>query len=126
MTVHYSELPGLDQVYLEDSFVLGVAVAPGLVDVLLDVVLREGHPAYKRPDGGEQYCFRRGTLRFYDVTEVQWRMPAGRPALDASGDTDYGGLDEFVLDRATRRLVGEIGEIAIVCGGQTLNLDLAP
>ena len=119
----YSELPGLEHIYLEDSFVLDVSVRPGVVDVFLDLVLREGHPAYEEPGADEQYCFRRGTLRFHDVTEVQWRMPTGLPARDASGDTDFGGLDEFVFDGVTRRLVGEIGEIIIVCGGQTLGLD---
>ncbi len=119
----YHELPGLGQVYLEDSFVLGVAVVQGVVDIFLDVVLREGHPAYEQPGAEEQYCFRRGTLRFHEVTEVHWRMPTGRPALDASGDTDFGGLDEFVFEGSTRHLVGEIGEITIVCGGQTLSLE---
>ena len=117
----YYELPDLDEVYFEDSFVLGVTVAPGVVDVRLDEVLREGHREYVEPAEGEQYCFRRGVLRFTDVTEVRWRMPEGRPALDASGEIDYGGLDEFVIEGATRRLVGEIGELFITCDGQTLS-----
>jgi hypothetical protein len=119
----YYEIPGLEHIYLEDSFVLGVSVLPGLVDLLLDVVLREGHCEYREPDIGQQYCFRRGALRFRGVVDFRWRMPEGRPALDASGDTDYGGLDEFVIEGAFRRLVGEIGEIAIVCERQDLYLE---
>jgi hypothetical protein len=126
MTTHpYFELPGLDQVYLEDSFVLDVLVTPGAVKVFLDVVLREGHPEYVEPVEGEQYCFRKGVLHFHDVTAVQWRLPEGRPAIDASGETDYGGLDEFVVEGPTRRLSGEIGELLITCGGQGLGLDPA-
>ncbi len=119
----YYELPGLDQVYLEDSFVLDVTVVPGTVSVLLDVVLREGHSDYAEPGADEQYCFRRGILHFNGVTDVRWQMPKGRPAIDASGDTDYGGIDEYVVEGTTHRLVGEIGELVINCSEQRLDLD---
>ncbi len=124
MTVRaYYELPGLDQVYLEDSFVLGVTVHPGSVSMTLDVVLREGHPEFAEPRSDEQYCFRRGVLSFDPVSEIRWQMPKGVPAVDASGETDYGGIDEYLVDGNTHRLVGELGELVITCGGQNLSLN---
>lgn len=121
--IPYHELAGLEQVYLEDSFVLGVEVLPGIVKIQLDVVLREGHPDYAAPEAGEEYCFRRGILNLEEVSEVTWRMPEGRPAVDASGETDYGGIDSYEVDGSTHRIVGEIGVLSVTCGTHLLYLD---
>jgi hypothetical protein len=119
----YYELPGLEQIYLEDSFVLGVEILPGTVRVRLDVVLREGHQSYVAPGADEQYCFRKGVLRLEEVAEVTWRMPTGPPAIDASGDTDYGGIDSYEVDDSVHRIMGEIGELSVTCGRYSLQLD---
>lgn len=119
----YYELPGLEQIYLEDSFVLGVEILPGSVRVRLDVVLREGHASYVAPGVDEQYCFRKGVLRFEDVSEVTRRMPTGPPAVDASGDTDYGGIDRYEVEDSVHRIMGEIGELTVTCGRYVLHLD---
>lgn len=121
--VAYYELPGLEQIYLEDSFVLGVEILPGSVKVQLDVVLREGHPSYVAAGEDEQYCFRKGVLRLEEVGEVTWHMPTGPPAIDASGDTDYGGIDSYKVDGSVHRIVGEIGELTVTCGRYWLQLD---
>lgn len=119
----YYELPGLEQIYLEDSFVLGAEILPGTVKVQLDVVLREGHPSYVAPGADEQYCFRKGVLRLEEVRDVTWRMPTGAPAVDASGDTDYGGIDSYEVDGSVHRIMGEIGELTVTCGWYSLQLD---
>lgn len=121
--VAYYELPGLEQIYLEDSFVLGVEILPGTVKIQLDVVLREGHPSYVAPSADEQYCFRKGALRLEEVSEVTWRMPTGPPAVDASGDTDYGGIDSYEVDDSVHRIIGEIGELNVTCDWYSLQLD---
>ncbi|MFV0317865.1 MAG: hypothetical protein ACK5O2_13010 [Microthrixaceae bacterium] len=118
----YYELPGLEQIYLEDSFVLGVAILPGSVRVQLDVVLREGHPSYVAPVDNEQYCFRKGALTLEEVSEVTWYMPPGPPAIDASGDTDYGGVDSYEVEGSVHRITGEIGELTVTCGRYSLHL----
>lgn len=121
--VAYYELQGLEQVYLEDSFVLGVEILPGTVKVQLDVVLSEGHPSYVAPAADEQYCYRKGVLRLDEVCEVTWRMPAGPPAVDASGATDYGGIDSYEVKGSVHRIMGEIGELTVTCGRYVLHLD---
>lgn len=121
--VPYYELAELAEVYLEDSFVLGVSIIPGLVEVRLDVVLREGHPEYRQPKESEQYCFRRSALRFEGVASVEWVMPSGPPAIDASGDSDYGGIDSYQVEGNMHQLVGEIGELKIICKRYRLLLD---
>ena len=123
---NYSELPGLEQVYLEDSWVLDVAIGRGTVSVSLDVVLCEDHHEYATPPGHERYCYRRGVLRFSDVTEVRWQMPTGPPAIDATGETDYGGVDEYLFEKTTHSLAGSFGELVVNCRAHSLELEPPP
>jgi hypothetical protein len=122
-SVPYYELAELAEVYLEDSYLLTVTVVPGLVELNLDVVLREGHSEYREPRKSEQYCFRRGVLRFEGVETVTWHMPEGKPARDASGETDYGGVDSYSFDGRVHQITGDIGELTITCGPPHLVLE---
>jgi hypothetical protein len=47
----YVELPGLEEIVLEESFVLGVIAEPGKLSFDVDFVLAKGHPAYAPPAG---------------------------------------------------------------------------
>jgi hypothetical protein len=53
--VNYSELPGLDGVYLEDSFVLGIEETSNQLVFDLDAVLTPSHPSYAPPNRGESF-----------------------------------------------------------------------
>lgn len=59
--IDYSQFPGLTGVYLEDSYVLGIAEAPGQLTFKLDAVLTPESPAYHPPQPGEQYCCASGS-----------------------------------------------------------------
>ncbi len=56
----YTELPGLADVYLEDSYVLGIEARPAELRFLLDLVLTPSHEQYRPPLPGEQHCYRKG------------------------------------------------------------------
>jgi hypothetical protein len=118
----YWELPGLQDVYLEDSWVLDVIANPGTVTVELDVVLRETHPFYERPRPGEQYCFRRGGLVFPHVIEVHWTRQGAPAAKDASGERDYGSIDQLESVDGRFRLSGDFGDLEIVSAKPLLRL----
>ena len=120
----YNELKDLEQVHLEDSFVLGATILPGTVELRLDVALRNEHPDYRQPRSGESSCFRRGILRFSDVQHVHWGMPTTRPAIDATGEADYGGVDSYLFDDHLHHIRGEIGELAIACAPTAVSLEL--
>ncbi len=65
----YWRLGGLEDVYLEDSWVLDIVARPGTVRFDMDFVLRESHGSYHAPTPGEQYCYKRGRLLFFDVKQ---------------------------------------------------------
>ena len=58
--VNYSELPGLDGVDLEDSFVMAIEEAADILVFELDAVLTPRHHSYEPPPADEQHCYRRG------------------------------------------------------------------
>jgi hypothetical protein len=45
----YYELPSLEHVYLEDSWVLDIQTGPDSVEITLETVLTESHPEYSDP-----------------------------------------------------------------------------
>lgn len=114
MRVPYYELPGLDQVYFEDSFVTGLIESDAEILFLLDLVLRENHPRYEPPRANEQYCFRPAKLTFAKPRRVVWEEKNFRPTTDAGGAIDYGNLDWMeAIGEDTYRLEGSWGAVSI-------------
>ena len=109
----YYKLVGLENVFLEDSFVLAVYVQPGEVDFGVEVVLTESHPEFSAPKEREKYCYRRGHLRFLGVQQVRWQMGDIEPARDATGEIDYGGFDRFEFESNDYTVAGDFGTLEI-------------
>lgn len=109
----YYSIAGLEAVYLEDSFVLAVSVKPNEVEFVADVVLTESHSQYADPRQGEQYCYRRGRIRFLEVRQVSWRMDGAQAAYDAAGEADFGGFDRFEVESGRYFVAGDFGVLEI-------------
>lgn len=110
----YYELSDLEEVYLEDSYVLNIEETSSLVEFSIEVVLREGHPRYHSPLPGEQYCYEKAKLRFPNPTKVTWSGREKAHAFaDASGKTDYGNIDEFLVEEGNFHLAGDWGSVDI-------------
>ena len=111
----YETVQGFENLYLEDSFVLDVQVTPSVVVFDVDLVLLEAHPSYLEPADGEQYCYRRGTIEFSQVTAVHWTRQGLPPAVDQNSDLDYGGFDQFEVAEGHWLACGNWGDVAIDC-----------
>lgn len=122
-TKNYFELPGLDGIYLEDSFLLDIRQVRNTIEILLDVVLREIHGSYESPRAGEQYCYRRGRLVFHDVIRASWASLSFDGALDGNEETDFGNIDEFVFRDGRYLLSGEWGQLEIWSNTPEIELD---
>ena len=68
---------------------------PGELTFDVEFVLTKAHPAYAPPPPSERECFRRGTLRVVSVERLLWEGQGVRPAVDASGELDFGHIDSF-------------------------------
>jgi hypothetical protein len=103
--------PGLEQIYLEDSFVLGIDESPGELKFELEFVLREGHPLYALPAPGDNYCYRRGALIFRGVTERSWLKRQPAVSRDARGEADMGNIDALWQESDWFSVEGDWGSV---------------
>jgi hypothetical protein len=119
----YTSIPGFKYVYLEGSWVLDIRAELGRVVFDMDVVLIESHPAYAPPRRGEPYCFRRGLIRFENVESLSWTgQMLFKPAVDASGEQDFGGIDDFRIAEGVYALEGDFGRLEIASSPPALDL----
>jgi len=72
-------------VYLEDSYVLGIAVSGRQLRLGVLFALTDDHPAYAAPIPGEQHCYREGEIRWDQVQIVSSR---GRSSFFIAADPD--------------------------------------
>lgn len=113
MSYAYEELPGLEHVYLEDSWVLGVTATYREVVFVVEFVLTEGHEFYGPARPGEQYCYRKGELRFSEITDLRWADQTSPPTIDASGEIDYDNIDSLNVETGRYVLRGGFGQIMV-------------
>ncbi|HEV2187604.1 MAG TPA: hypothetical protein VGR70_10380 [Stellaceae bacterium] len=121
--VPYEKLPGLEHVYLEDSFVLACIERESEIVFSLDLVLTPGHESYTPAEPNEQHCYRPGKLIFRNPTAVTWlRKDFSDPSFDASGQFDFGAIDSMTLEDGVYRLVGSWGAVTIKSDPPTILL----
>ena len=109
----YYEWDNFKDIYLEDSFVLGIEESEDQVSFTVEIVLTDEHPMYSSPHKDEQYCYKKGKIIFQDVESVKWLNRNMHPFTDADDSEDYGNIDSFQLSSEGYRLTGDWGEVII-------------
>jgi hypothetical protein len=121
--LNYDELPGLEDVYFEDSLVRDVVRSPTYLSFTLTAAIRPSHPSYEPPALGEKHCFRSATLTFPTVRSQTWHAHVTSGFTDAAGAVDYGNIDTFVADpKGFYHLEGEWGSVDLVSGAPQLDI----
>jgi hypothetical protein len=111
----------LENVYLPDSWVVGIASDSTRVCFELDAVLRREHPRfYWPPKPGEHHAYAR--LRWCLHGHTRWidGPNLDRPATDARGENDYGNIDSHWYEDNVLRLEGGWGSVAVRDAKQTV------
>ena len=104
----------MDHVSLPESWVLSVEADESHVCFVLDAVLEEGHPRfYWPPKLGQQHSVAR--FRWCLRGDVWWNggPHLGHPAVDATGENDYGVIDAWWHEGDVDHLEGDWGTVAI-------------
>ena len=118
----YNTLSGLEHIYLEDSYVLGIYERSQSLEFNLEAVLTEDHNLYHSPQPSEQYCYRSMKMTFTDVSSIEWLVQKNICNKDPDGSVDFGNIDSFMFDEESYTLSGDWGEVRIL--GGTLLVDL--
>jgi hypothetical protein len=116
--IDYSQFPGLDGVYLEDSYVLAITEAPTQLTFKLLAVLTPDHPAYHDPLPGEHYCYANGDLVFANTSKFDWVKRSNNRYVDAEGEEDLGNIDVLAFDGGALLVEGDWGEVRIYSAEQ--------
>lgn len=111
--IPYHQIPSLQHIYLEDSYVLNIKDA---CSYELEVVLCESHPLYTPPLEGQQYCYKKCTLTFPNPTSSGLFLTHASPCVNPDGSLDYGNIDVLHFDDEINEyyLEGEWGSARIV------------
>ncbi len=120
--LNYWQLAGLENIYLEDSYVLGIKTDTS-IEFFLEAILTENHPLYTSPLPGEQYCYQRITLKFPRPQTYNLTLNKMIPIVDPDGTWDYGNIDEFFMENETYHLIGEWGELTVVSEPPVIEFD---
>lgn len=122
MKINYPDFPGFEGIYLEDSFVLGIAENHDELIFEMEFVVLENHPSFTKPEKGESHCYVKGTLYFGKVNETLWKKRSLNTFKDADQEIDLGNIDTlFELD-GRYHLEGDWGEIELVAEAPIVNL----
>ncbi|MEO0837130.1 MAG: hypothetical protein AAFY16_14460, partial [Cyanobacteria bacterium J06642_3] len=89
----YWELPELQNLYFEDSFVLSIKPDSSSVEFLVETVLTENHPHYSLPKPNEQFCYQNFYLTFSDAKEIMWLTKNETFIIGANNEIDYGNIE---------------------------------
>jgi len=92
-------LQTLDQVYLEDSYLLGLVAEGRQLQFRILFALTGEHPSYQPPLPHEQHCYRRGDVIADDVTILSQRGGAWpHIGSDPDGTFDFGSVEFRAMD----------------------------
>ena len=121
---NYFEGKELSNIYLEDSFVLGIAESESAIVFDIEFVLTESHPQYCQPKIGEQYCYRKGKLKLTKISPINWKRKSITRSLDANGEADFGNIDEFRdIGGGIYELSGDWGDLVVALSRIEVILD---
>ncbi len=123
MRFDYTELSGLENVFLEDSFVLAIKEEAARITFRVEAVLTPEHPCYGPPRADEEYCFATGDLLFSEIEDAEWTRRSTKPFVDANNEPDWGNIDEFDRPRGNEyRVSGHFGVVNIICASDPVFL----
>ncbi len=121
--MNYFDIAGFEHVYLEDSFVLSIEESDDQVIFIVELVLTEGHPLFSKPRDDEQYCYRKGKIKFMSCRSINWHSRSNMQSVDKNDEVDLGNIDSFIKNSSKCSLAGDWGEIEIMSDSVTVELD---
>jgi hypothetical protein len=113
MSKEYFLLNSLQNLYLEESYVLGIEETKNTIIFKMEFVLCQNHPLYQPKKIQEQYCYRKGALIFKNILNYSWIHKNLRPSFDANKEADFGNIDHYFFHENVHHLEGSWGEIII-------------
>jgi hypothetical protein len=119
-------LPPLEQICLEDSYLLGILAKGGELRLRVEFALAGDHPRYTPPLPGEQHCYCEGDIVISGIEISRWQ--AGRAPnilIGPDASIDLGGI-AMTTDGAGYRIETEWFEMSFRADAVDILLDATP
>ncbi len=116
-------------IQLQDSFVLSWGMNRDSLVFDVEFSLWPEHPQYQTPKPNEWTCYQRGKLLFEGVSSQQGLLSIDnvRSSTDASGELDYGNIDELEeINDGEFRICGDFGVAHIFCRQLKIEIEAQP
>lgn len=117
---HYYEWKGFENLYFEDSFVLGIEELHNKLILNVEAVLLEKHPLYTPPNPNEHHSYTKIRIIFSGLKNINWTDKNMGPTIDPDGSLDYGNIDVFEKTSDGYYLEGSFGTMIIESDPPTL------
>lgn len=111
--INYLAFLGFENVYMEDSYLLEVFEFSSRLVLDLELVLMEKHALYSLPLAGEKYCYKKASLIFPCLKELDWLSRSFSAIRGVDGVVDYGNIEEFYKLNSYYYVSGEWGELKV-------------
>lgn len=109
-------------VYLEDSYLLGIAVSGRQFRLSVLFALTDEHPAYVAPLPGEQHCYRQGEIRWDQVRIVSSGAQSSFfVTADPDGTLDLGSV-WYTRNEGVHHVEADWFDIRFTAGGMEVVL----
>ena len=122
-TPYHEDFDALENIYLEDSYVLNISKEKDSVVFEMEFVLTHKHSLYRPAKKNEKYCYRHGRLQFSECSMVRLQRSNCPPSTDANGDIDFGNVDSFVKTNEKVSLNGCWGVLEADCAKVSVEFD---
>ena len=109
----YFEIDAFRNIYLEDSYVIGIKESEGCIIFYMEFVLSAAHSCYSEPLSNEQYCYKKEAIEFKGCSSINWLKRTKQAFTDQNSNVDLGNIDIFVRRGAVNQLEGDWGEVEI-------------
>ena len=122
--MHWTETQLFKGINLNDSFILSWAYSSDKLSFQLEASIWPESKHYDTPKPNEHTCYKVAKLVFENYTDVIGLkdMAEVKPAIDASHELDYGGIDNLEILDGGYRLEGEFGEVVITDGSMRFEI----
>lgn len=116
---YHEAFAALKNIYLEDSWVLGVFERSDRISFEMDFVLTEQHEKFSQPNSNEKYCYERGFMHLNDCSKITFEKKM-QSSTDANGEKDFGNIDTFFETSGSIELNGDWGKLIGRCNHVTV------
>lgn len=114
--LNWPDMREFRHVDLNDTFVLSWAVTDDALVFTVEASLWPGHPLYTTPPKADWTCYRKASLSFPGLTQVEGlcSMAESASTTDPDGSIDYGTIDALQKnDDGSYHVSGDFGKVTI-------------